>query len=466
MHTSLATFVSQIWLAPAVLDDGRTTVGDKLNKLIKASNWPEVYRGGTNKGVLVRTVDFFDDGNDDVQVKPATFWHNDIFAPSQLYPTISSPWCPNYGGDGFYSTGSCSDGPWNYATVAIVITDSMEQAFQNFGNIQDDNYDMGVFYASDANAADGRCIFRQEYGGYDCPGGWSDWDWGFSGDQEHHGSGVYAPGNPYKLGFDGGGGGVGCHFDKNQGAIDQTDADSGMGNLVENENCQCNGAYRGNWGAWVDGWVQNSRQKQEFEQQRTWLGGGGGKAPAWAADTAACWLTNPRDMIDLQNALFWKRFDWNNQLIPQSDWGSGQSSELRKYWGWNEVPIGKWTSDDAQNWDSVIIKLPADACQRGDWGMYDDASCLDKSAQKQLETDLEQFVQQGKLKPGKSNRGKRPGSYILFVREYADDSRNWQRYFFCKNWESPNRKYHTRHNGDDCYISHGGLATESSSMSV
>lgn len=168
-------------------------------------------------------------------------------------------------------------------------------------------------------------------------------------------------------------------------------------------------------------------------------------------------MTNPRDMIELQNELYWQRSWWNNQLVPQSDWSSTETTELRKYWGWNEVPVAKAVVNDAGSWDAIIIKLPADACQRSQWGVDDDPSCLTSDAQEQLEKDLDQYVTGGKLKVGGEHANQRPGSYVLFVREYADTSMNWQRQFFCSGWISPNSKYQVVHSNPGqsdsaCYI--------------
>jgi len=121
-------------------------------------------------------------------------------------------------------------------------------------------------------------------------------------------------------------------------------------------------------------------KKKGFEAN-SWLDGGlggdGTLAPAWGADAAACWMNNPRDMIQLQNELYWARSRWNNQLLPQSDWSSQTSEELRKYWGWNEIPVAKKIVYDPQQWDAIIIKLPADACNTGDWEkMMIRAACL------------------------------------------------------------------------------------------
>merc|ERR1712072_1146114 len=95
-----------------------------------------------------------------------------------------------------------------------------------------------------------------------------------------------------------------------------------------------------------------TKQKPGF-QTRTWLGGGGGKAPAWGLDTAICWVNNPRDMIKLQNALWYTSGDWLNYKAPYG------GSPTPHYWGWNEVPVSKDIVDNPNNWDAVMIKLPA-----------------------------------------------------------------------------------------------------------
>jgi len=448
MRLLFATISYQLWHSSA------TDISDMLNQKIAGSQ-KGTYNGGSNPGVMVRTVDFFDSGND-VQVKPATLWHNDIYAPSQMYPTVASPWCPNDGYDGFYPTSSCSDDPYSFATVAVVMAGSMDQMFQDFSGIQDENWGWGVFYASDANAVDKRCALQD--GGWDCPGGWIDFNSGqFSQRNDKKGPGSYGAGNP-DAGL--GGGGAGCHFDSNANAIDQPDADAAE-NLVQDANCQCNYAYRSDWGDWVSAWVYHTVQKSGFEN-RDWLNGVN-RAPAWGVDTAACWVNNPRDMINIQNALYWSRSDWNNQLIPKSDWNSPRTEQQRRYWGWNEIPVPKSVADDPMSWDAIIIKLPADVCATGDYGAGDNPYCLSAAAQQQLENDLEEYVNQNKLKLGTDNIAHRPGSYILFAKEYgttylgttsqaaAGGGVNWSREFFCTGWVSPNGKYEVVSN-DACYL--------------
>lgn len=344
-----------------------------------------------------------------------------------------------------------------------MMSDAMEWIFDDFKNIQSTDWGWGVFYATDANSVDKRCVFQKDWNGFDCPGGYIDADTGdFFADDTKKGSGYYLPGNPDAKG-DQGGGGTGCHFETN--GIDQTDSDDPNGDLVGDKNCQCNYFYSGQWNKWVDAWSQHSEQRAGFED-RDWLNANGNKAPAWALDTAACWVNNPRDMIDLQNAIHWQHFDWNNELIPQTYWGTRESSELRKYWGWNEVPVSKPLADDPQQWDAIIIKLPADVCQ-DDWGSTDNPSCLSYAAQEQLSEDLDTYVQKGKLVPGADNLAKRPGSYVLFVREtgtvfdwdVGEFGVNWQREFFCANWVSPNKKYQVVHGDNVCYLDLGGAPT-------
>merc|ERR1712072_489121 len=236
--------------------------------------------------------------------------------------------------------------------------DAMYQLFENFDSIQDDSRNYGVFYPSDGNSADGRCRNIASYEGYDCPGTWITYKGDSWADSSKKGSGWYKAGNPY-AGL--GGGGTGCHFDRNKKAIDQTDAwtkDVGFGrdnsyeDLVQDRDCQCNYVFKDDWSKWVDNWIDNTKEKSGFEW-RSWLAGGGGRAPAWALDTAICWMNNPRDMINLQNALWQAHTRWLNGMAPQ--WGTTPSP----YWGWNEVPVTREIVDSAKWWDAVMIKLPA-----------------------------------------------------------------------------------------------------------
>jgi len=484
---ALLVLVSEQKTVFAISDDG-TDVTDTLNGLISQSTNGEVYTGG--KGVIVRAPDFITSG-DPTKVVPATFWSNDIFAPSQMYPTRGNPWFPNDGNDGYqditWQTTDLPDGPWTYASVGAVLGGSLNLLYPNdFDNIQAQDWGWGVFYAKDSNAVDQRCERWDDSGGYDCIGGWLGDDGNWNQDSNRKGSGDYMAGNPAALGGPsaGYGGGAGCHFDTHKNLIDEPDA-SGAQNLVGNANCECNYDLNGNnWEDWFNVFVNNLQQKDQFQQDRPWLGPGGGLAPSWAMDATICWVSNPRDLINIQNQLYWNREQWNNQRVPQSDWSQGTALEMRKYWGWNEVPVDRNIAEDPANWDAVVIKLPAAICDdttgAGSLGASDSLACLQTLESKALEEDLDSLVKRQMLKPGADNVANRPGSYVVLVREWGTtwqsstaekgelqagwNGVNWQKYFFCENWQSPSGLYKIVHMkpSDDasgrgaCYLDWGG----------
>lgn len=416
---------------------------------------------------MVRAQDFEDGGNS--AVVAATFWSNDIYAPSQFYPTAGVPWYPNNNWDGFGTTdwmqpGLCgAAGPWTYAALGIVVGSGMNGLYPDFENIQKDDWGWGVFYASDSNAADKRCYWWEDNQGYDCPGGWMR-EGHYSPNEDWHGAGTYPMGNPLSGEPGEKGGGAGCHFDSNRKDVDQEDSYESE-NLVSSYQCECNYNFKEDWSQWVWNFINSGKQKPGFED-RTWLHGGD-KAPQWAIDTAMCWVNNPRDLIKIQNELFWAKAFWNNALVPNADYTSWDPSELRKYWGWNEIPASREFIDDAKNWDAIIIKLPAAVCNNaaGDWGKTDTPECLGDTEALQLDADLDEYVSKGKLLVGADHIGDRPGSYVVFVREYGDKwgdaggEINWQREFFCTNYEHSSSKYRVVHIESDtvnptgaCYL--------------
>lgn len=465
-----------IGLAPHVRGEyDQTVVTQKLNNQIRPSDsgkWD--YTGGP--GVLVRNpFDEYED-NKEFAVIPSTFWSNDIFAPSQLYPSspgVSDAWdttglnpdCPNDGWNGFFQNypectpdpGNPSENsPWNYAATAYVIGSSMGNIMEDWENIQSPDWGYGVFYPTDANAVDYRCRFLPEYQGYDCGpdpsaskgwgGGWIPID-GLEAGQWHDdaskpGTGAYEMGNPLAYGL-AGGGGSGCHLDKGGSLIiDQTDAfDTSGVNLLQNNHCECNYDFKGvdgTWPDWIDHWIQYALPKEGLEIEG-WLGASGMKAPFRAVDQVSCWVNNPRDMIAMQNQFYWTRFDWNNQKTPKSDWDKDDPASQRIYWGWNEVPARKVTITDPANRDAMLVKLPAGIC--GDGGWNDKIYCLGNGGEVALEREFDQWVNAGYLVPGEDNIVSQPGSYVVLVREYIDGSGNWQKYFYCENWTSPNNKW-------------------------
>jgi hypothetical protein len=295
-----------------------------------------------------------------------------------------------------------------------------------------------------------RCNYLDQYKGYDCPGYWLPDGGSASADPTKKGAGFFPAGNPFA--GEGGGGGVGCHFDHDhptQG-IDQTDAyDAARNNIVQDSTCQCNYNLKANgWHNWVEQWLAGATPKKGEEWQY-WFGGG--KAPSYALDYAACWMNNPRDMIQLQNALWTSRFDWSNQEIPRSSWDQQPgSASQRVYWGWNEVPVARSVVDDSQNWDAIFIKLPAAVCNGAS---EDSVRCLSHDTQWTLETNLDDFVKGGLLKPGVENARSRPGSAVVFLKEQFVHGA-WARSFYCEGFSGPQRKWDVVYDSarDVCFI--------------
>lgn len=107
-------------------------------------------------------------------------------------------------------------------------------------------------------------------------------------------------------------------------------------------------------------------------------------------DLGMCWTDNLRDMIMIQNHLYWTRSDWNNQQAPVSNYSTNEGS--RAYWGWNEVPVDRAFVSSKANWDAVLIKLPA-AMQ--DDGRADTLEMLGNRHVKALKRDVTQYVAEG-----------------------------------------------------------------------
>merc|ERR1739848_276036 len=149
--------------------------------------------------------------------------------------------------------------------------------------------------------------------------------------------------------------------------------------------------------------------------------------------------------INMQNALWMQHANWLNGEAPQ--WGHVNPTP---YWGWNEVPISRAIADSPANWDAVMIKLPS-----GLSGINQ----LGGNEKIQLEKDLATWETQGKIIPGSGNCAKRPGSYVVLVREMTWQKDNYFRKFYCENWSSPQGWYKLVYNqpppgssGGACYI--------------
>lgn len=297
--------------------------------------------------------------------------------------------------------------------MAFVINKNMNKLFADFNNIQSTNWGNGVFYASDANSADLRCAYFQSasYDGWDCPGGWFTKDHQWEPDSSKKGAGWYQ--------------GKGCHFN-HVDSIDQTDAQKDNTGLTRSFECECEYSFKNsNWAGWVDQWINvNGVQK------------------SWGADLAACWMNNPRDMINLQNQLWWKRAEWNDRTLPRVKYDPSSAQANRAYWGWNEVPINRSIALDESTWDAVMIKMPAAFC--GEDGKNDFLNCGPTTYQTELEEQLDVWSQQGTYLQKE----------IVIAREWMDSSGNYFREFFCQDWKSPSGKYNIKYQSNwKCTIS-------------
>jgi len=258
------------------------------------------------------------------------------------------------------------------------------------------------------------------------------------------------------------GGGAGCHIGLGGTLIDQTPVDAPKTPLVRDRNCECNYLFKDNWSHLVQVWMEHAHN---YRKEDGWFAGG--KAPGHALDQVSCWVNNPKDMISLQNAFWFNRYSWANQISPSSKWANSNPSSLRPYWGWNEVPINRLVARNEQLRDAMMIQLPAAIC--GGNGGADSLKCLGQGQQQNLEGDLNLWVQNKILFVGAQYIGKRPGSYVVIARQWMHNiqgwggSDNWSRWFFCENWKSPSGKYQIVHVPRSqtnptgaCYLESGG----------
>jgi len=184
-----------------------------------------------------------------------------------------------------------------------------------------------------------------------------------------------------------------------------------------------------------------------------WRGAIGGSGPSWANDIAACWMNNIRDMIKLQNQLWWKRWEWSDRSVPFVEYDRSIAWKNRNYWGWNEIPVSRDVITNMDNWDAIMIKLPADACSSNN-GRNDALNCYDPRFHHAIENSIDAHVQGGYLGVGRSAI---PSSSMVLAREYMDDDGNYFREFFCESWVSPNGIYQIVFELDDgsggaCYL--------------
>jgi len=385
-------------MGPPGPDDDQTSVTQSVLSMMSRGG-TGYYTGG--KGVLVR--DIYDGLQNGPNVGvPVTFWSNDIFSISQMYPDrvdLDVPGVTNI---------------YDYASVGVIIGSAMSNLFYDYDNLQSDSWGWGVFYGHDSNSLDIRCRWISDISMYDCPGGYIFWGQTFQSDPTKLGTGGYEVGNPYANSA--WGGGAGCHFDPVSKVIDQINAyDDAGDNLVQDSDCQCNYVFSYNWGDWMDLFGTATTMSQH----------------SLHADQAICWVNNVRDMIMMQNWLWWS---YCSGVWQPSD-SIFSKAGTRMYMGWNEVPVDRTAADDPLNWDSFLIKLPANVCGNG--GGDDTIECLSDDQQSRLAQRISGYTQKGSVVVGSDYIGSRPGSYTVVAREYVDENNNWFRWVFCQNWNSP-----------------------------
>ena len=89
-------------------------------------------------------------------------------------------------------------------------------------------------------------------------------------------------------------------------------------------------------------------------------------------------------MIDLANALYFRRPEWLNGQYPDSA-AQGTVQEERRYPGWTEVPVENTSVQNQDNWTTMAIKLPANVCNDIDGSKTSGSitlinDCLDSTA--------------------------------------------------------------------------------------
>lgn len=329
------------------------------------------------QGVVVRNMDDSLTNNENFNVVPGTFWHDDIWPPNQIYP-----WSDDSGNGTNILTGD-GHGAWVTPTLAVAIGPEHFNAIFNSPDLQVANWTDGVWYAHDSNSCDKRALYCKGtdetgyYEGYDCPGAWVDLKNYISGnpfiftpDTTKPGSGFYLAGNPYNpdkdnpgKNFGGGGTGMHCMYSYDdvlkgnpqcEYQINGSKEDPLLPNcLFADYSCQIN------YSAWntsttgimedsVEGWhpwIKRFRESAEALHK---------PVCAWAADLAIGWMNNPRPMITLQNALWKYREEWcdNDSDKPKDP------NRFDHYWGWNEIPFSRKQIINKDNWTCFIIVLP------------------------------------------------------------------------------------------------------------
>merc|ERR1719265_2566285 len=238
--------------------------------------------------------------------------------------------------------------------------------------------------------------------------------------------------------------------------VGMTDGTGGHLSLVQDPNCQCHYLFNDNWYHWI----------QFAETYWNDCSYNPGYKPSWYMDWTACWMNKIKDMIRLQNWLYWEREEYLDGSIPWTSWDFVKDGwKARQYWGWNEVPANAQVINDPGTWDALLITLPAFTCQPSG-GKYkqDYLACLSDDAKKSLDAQLEKYENEGALKPGENMAASRPGSSVAIARQNPDNFHQskmtstigWTREFYCEDYETYKYKIVWKKEKDEnkagCYI--------------
>lgn len=387
-----------------------------------------------DKGLLVRAPD---DGVN-APVVPATFWHNQLQNPNQMYIWFDK----KFGYDGTLHT--------RLPLLAYVA----DPAKFDDGTLWPDGGNTLTFYGHDSNAVDtpdaprdgkqGRCTWLPDVGKadkkWDCPGGYFDEDGAFFACSdaeiqpdhwcEKTGAGYHA--------------GRGCHFSQGGGQMDQ---DCEQGRLC-GSNCQCptdlcndyDSCYQFAKGPLRDAILQHQASEGTVDDDLDSWGG---------IDQHICWVDDLDMMAGIQMGLYDTR----------SHKDVAKTKNL--YWGWNEVVV-KNEIDSPENWKSNLIFLPANLAAEGHLGT--DAQ---ESLSKEIADRLNKKSPTGSklLEVGYDNYyASGASSSVVFAGEFLMDGAadKFQILFFCLSVQLKDYQVCALDKGDDpegegyCYIEKAG----------
>ncbi len=364
-------------------------------------------------------------------LRAASWTNQEIQAPNAMYPATGDPQC----GDGFAD----SDGYWRpggpgtnpepwpggpdtieYFKQACQDAPELNVSFAEYATVGmtasgSKNFDVGTYYPTDSNSLDKRAVWDGTQ--YLYPSG--------------SGAALFSPAQQNA--------GRGCHNNDDQNQINQVDARPSPGDdrsLLGDFNCSCNTNLSGdNWSEWVSWWLQYAYEENEDNTTNYWFKDNElnldfgtsnlGKAPSYALDWSACWMTNKSDMIKLQQALWLRRANWWNGLQPfvgEDTYQAGPDNEENQkvYWGWNEIPVKKQI-DNPSKWGAMLIKLPSGKTK---------LSQMNSFTLKQLRKDIKKTMST----QGVPYNSKKKSKVAILIEKRVNAS-TWERKYKCQGFK-------------------------------